>query len=117
MSYPERLSVFESYCRSVVKLDEVQNFSRARIWVLHWEVVVILADGSSQGETLVTEHDSAQEDTANNAIDKTAAGEQNPVEVVCLPELLEEHSLLYDTLLLSSVKTAGIDESELQPGC
>jgi hypothetical protein len=36
---------------------------------------VILADGSSQGEMMVTEHDCAQEDTANDAIDKAAAGE------------------------------------------
>jgi hypothetical protein len=78
---------------------------------------VILADGSSQGEVLVAEQDCAQDDAADDAIDEAAAGEKDPVEVVCLPELLEEHSLLHDTLLLSSVETAGIDESELHPGC
>ena len=59
----------------------------------------------------------AQDDAADDTVDEAAAGEKNPVEVVRLPELLEEHSLLHDTLLLSSVKTAGIDETELQPGC
>ena len=115
--YPERLSFFESYYHSVVELDEEENFCLARIWFLHWEVVLIFADGSSQCEALVTEHGSSQQDAANDAIDEAAAGEQNPVEVVCLPELLEEHSLFHDTLLLSSVETTSIDESELQPGC
>lgn len=78
---------------------------------------MILADGSSQGEALVTEQACAQDDAADDAVDEAAAGEKDPVEVVSLPELLEEHSLLHDTLLLSSVETTGIDESELQPGC
>ena len=77
---------------------------------------MILADGSSQGQTVVTEENRACKEAAHDAESEAATSKQKPVEVVCAPEPLEEHSLLHDSLLLSSVKAAGIDKTKLEPG-
>ena len=54
----------------------MEDFVLARIRCLHREEVVILADGSSQGEALVAEEGGTQEEAANDAVKETTAGKQ-----------------------------------------
>ena len=77
---------------------------------------MILADGSSESQAVVTEENRAREEATHDAESEAATSKQKPVEVVCAPEPLEEHSLLHDSLLLSSVKAASIDKTQLEPG-
>ena len=80
------------------------------------EVVLIFADKSSEGNALVAEDNGSKEESTNDTINETSSSEEEPVKVVSLPELLEEDSLLHDSLLLSGVETASINQTELQPG-
>ena len=104
------------YKFSVVSLDEVKYFFLARIRLLHGEHVMVSANGSSQSQLLISEQGSAEEETSGNTIDKATSSEEEPVKVVGVPVLLEEHSLLDDSLLLSGVEAATIDDGQLHVG-
>lgn len=92
-------------------LDEHEGLTVARVRGFHREPEVIPADCSSECEDLVSEENGAQHETAGNAVCEAAAGEEQPVEVVCTPVALEEDLLLNDSLLFSSVEAAGVDQT------
>jgi hypothetical protein len=54
----------------------VEDLILARIRCLHREVIVILADSSSQGEALVAEEGGTQEETADDTVKESTAGKQ-----------------------------------------
>lgn len=105
------------YIFSVVSLDEVKHFPLVRIWLLHAEQVLIFANNSSNSHLIISKEGSTKEETTCNSINQATSSKKEPVEVVSSPELLEEYSLLHDSLLFSSVKAAGINKAQLQPGC
>jgi len=108
--------MFVSSFFSVVGLDEVQSFPVAGVGLLHAEQILVSAHGSSKGEALIAEQIGTGQETTHNTVGEAASGKQKPVEVVCCPELLEEHSFPHDSLLLRSVQTASIDDGKLEPG-
>ena len=107
--------VFVSTFFSVVCLHEVEGFSVARVRLLHAEPVLILAHSSSESEALVTEEVGSRNETTHNTIGEATSCKEEPIEVVSGPELLEEHSLPHDSLLLGGIKATSINNGKLEP--
>lgn len=102
---------------SVVCLDKEEDFTVLRIWLLHTEVVLILADHASEGDSLISKQECSDQESPSNAVNRATSCKQQPIEIVCSPESLEEYFLLDNPLLLGSVKATSIDKTKLQPGC
>ena len=78
-------------------------------------IELVLVNGAPDREIGAAEQNCSRDEASADCVDAASPNKSDPVEVVEVPELWENNSALDESLLLGSVKTDSIEQTNLKP--
>ena len=78
-------------------------------------VELVLVNGAPDREIGAAEQNCSSDEASADGVDAASSNKSDPVEVVEVPELWEDNSAFDESLLLGSVKTDSVEQTNLKP--